>query len=168
MRERFSRVLLVSASLLVLSALLFFVSTSDPPENSVEWHKEHYLKLFNKRAGKTLPARCARVWRRLTGAPLVQPSDIRKYTALSLELDRHRDALVHMKYLTERNILLTNAPAQAVILRAHRKAQTLIPKVRMQLTNFSAYDPNGIVVIVTAHAVDMPALEKIVRDSDTP
>ena len=84
------------------------------------------------------------------------------------ELDRHRDSLVNLKYLTERTIRLTNAPAQVVILRAYRKAQTLIPKVRMQFTNFSAYDPNGIVVIVTALAEDMPALEKVVRESDTP
>jgi hypothetical protein len=38
----------------------------------------------------------------------------------------------------------------------------------MPFTSFSAYDPNGIVIIITAHSEDMPALEKIVRESDTP
>src|SRR5688572_9657192 len=101
MHKRFRVVLLVSASALTLLALLFFVTLKEPPENSVEWHKQQYLKLFNKRAGKTLPARCSRVWRRLTGAPLILQSDISNSAALSTELDRHRDALVHMKYLTE-------------------------------------------------------------------
>lgn len=166
MRKRVSTVLLVSAIFLTLSPVLVLVTTKDPPKNSVEWHKQQYLKLFNQRAGKTLSSRISGVWRRITGAPRVLPSDFSNSVALSNELDRHRDALVNMRHLTERNIRLTNAPAQAVILRAYRKAQALIPKVRMHFTNFSAYDPNGIVVIVTAHAEDMPALEKIVRESD--
>ena len=168
MHRRVSTVLWVSAILIAISAVFVFVTAKDPPENSVEWHKQEYLKFFNQRAGKAWSARWSRVWRRITGAAVVPPAQVRNSISPSIELDRHRDALVHMSYLTERIIPLTNAPAQTVLWRAERKAQTLIPKGRMQFTTFSAYHPNGIVVIITAHAEDMAVLETIVRESHMP
>ena len=167
MPRRFVTALLAIALLITL--VLLYVSTrNDPPENSVEWHKQQYLTLFNARAGKTLSARCARFWRKVTGAALNRRLDVSNSVALSSKLDLHREALITMKYLTERTVRLTNAPAQVVLIRAYRSAANVIPKSRMQFTNFSWYDPNGIVIIVTGYAEDMPILEKLVCDADMP
>lgn len=77
----------LAANLLVIApaALIFVIwaAREKPPENSLAWHKQQYLALFNKRAGQTLKARQVVLLRAFRKARNVIPKSRIQSTNLS-------------------------------------------------------------------------------------
>lgn len=78
----------LAANLLVIAipaALIFVIwaAREKPPENSLAWHKQQYLALFNKRAGQTLKARQVVLLRAFRKARNVIPKSRIQFTNLS-------------------------------------------------------------------------------------
>lgn len=116
MRKR----LVIGAIAVVVIGVGAYVFTQ-PRKGTVEWHKEKYMKCFNRMWGNTLWARTKRAATRVVGLPPPTTPDPRAET----QARSHLTALVALGYLTERRYVITNQTLQDVLARTYRDRRFL-------------------------------------------